>query len=150
MQARGVALLAVLASCAPTHSAPAPGPATPMESASLDGASLTAPVRLLLRTCVTPPYPETLRSRGIGGNVVVTFIVDTLGRAERGSLRRSAPAGELEPYVGQFILSCRFLPAQGGASLVRARTSIGITTSVSGGDVEVVVTPGPAGQRLPN
>ena len=41
----------------------------------------------IVGTPIPPAFPTALRERGIGGRVAVQFVVDTLGRAEMGSLR---------------------------------------------------------------
>ncbi len=78
-------------------------------------------------TCIPPAYPEILRQAGIEGRVTLEFIIDTLGRAERPSLRIINSAHNLfEAPARQAVLSCRFRPGriQGRAVRVRVQQPI--------------------------
>jgi protein TonB len=78
-------------------------------------------------TCIQPSYPEILRQAGIEGRVTVEFIIDTLGRAERPSLRVVNSAHQLfEGPARAAVLSCRFRPGriQGRAVRVRVQQPI--------------------------
>ena len=67
-----------------------------------------------------PRYPEALRAQGLGGRVVVRFVVDTLGRVEQGSVQLVAAT---HPAFGDAALrtvgSLRFRPAEAGGHRVR-------------------------------
>jgi protein TonB len=98
-------IAAVIGACGPARQAtspaaaptPASAPATPAAAPFvLVSDSTTAPddpaavwlvpavaQRPRMLRPVTLVYPDSLRRRGVGGDVVVEFIVDTLGRVER-------------------------------------------------------------------
>jgi protein TonB len=78
-------------------------------------------------TCIQPRYPEILRQAGIEGRVMIEFVIDTLGRAERNSLRVINSAHQLfEAPAREAVLSCRFHPGriQGRAVRVRVQQPI--------------------------
>lgn len=78
-------------------------------------------------SCVPPAYPEMLRQAGIEGRVLLEFVIDTLGRAERGSLRVVSSQHQLfEAPARAAALSCRFRPGriQGRAVRVRVQQPI--------------------------
>jgi protein TonB len=67
-----------------------------------------------------PRYPETLRQARVEGEVEVEFVVDTLGRVERGSLRILRSDHELfAAAVRAALPGMRFLPAEAGGRRVR-------------------------------
>ena len=67
-----------------------------------------------------PRYPEMLRQAGVEGAVEVEFVVDTLGRAEPGSLRILRSDHELfAAAVRSALPAMRFLPAEAGGRRVR-------------------------------
>lgn len=77
---------------------------------------------VISNTCIQPRYPEILRQAGIEGRVTMEFIIDTLGRAERGSLRVINSAHDL--FVAparETVLSCRFRPGRISGRAVRVR-----------------------------
>ena len=66
-----------------------------------------------LRSSVRPTYPEQLRLAGIGGRVVVRFVVDTLGLVEHESVVvREASHARFENAVRDVLPRMRFTPAQ--------------------------------------
>ena len=66
-----------------------------------------------LRSVVRPMYPEQLRLAGIGGRVVVRFVVDTLGLVEHESIVvREASHARFENAVRDVLPRMRFTPAQ--------------------------------------
>ena len=66
-----------------------------------------------LRSVVRPTYPEQLRLAGIGGRVVVRFVVDTLGLVEHESVVvREASHARFENAVRDVLPRMRFTPAQ--------------------------------------
>jgi TonB family protein len=68
----------------------------------------------------SPRYPETLRSLRIEGDVVMRFIVDTLGHAEPASLAvLSASHPAFAQAVREALLRSRYFPALIGARPVR-------------------------------
>jgi protein TonB len=69
-----------------------------------------------------PEYPSVLREAGVEGSVVVQFVVDTLGRAELGSISvvRSDHAF-FSSAVKRALESMRFIPAEVGGRKVPQR-----------------------------
>ena len=83
-------------------------------------------------TCINPSYPEILRQAGIEGRVTVEFIIDTLGRAERNSIRIINSAHQLfEAPARQTVLSCRYRPGRIQGRAVRVRVQQPITFSIN-------------------
>lgn len=81
-------------------------------------------------TCIAPRYPEILRQAGIEGRVLIEFVIDTLGRAERSGLRVINSAHQLfEAPAREAVMSCRFRPGriQGRAVRVRVQQPINFT-----------------------
>lgn len=79
------------------------------------------------RLLTHPPlrYPELLRQAGIEGRVLVEVVLDTLGRAERGSLRMVQSAHELfAREAGAVVLASRYRPARVGSRAVRVRIQV--------------------------
>ena len=67
----------------------------------------------VLRSSVRPTYPEVLRTAGIGGRVVVRFVVDTLGLVERETVVvREASHARFENAVRDVLPRMRFTPAR--------------------------------------
>ena len=65
-----------------------------------------------LRSSVRPIYPEVLRAAGVGGRVVVRFIVDTMGLVEHESVVvREASHARFENAVRDVLPRMRFTPA---------------------------------------
>lgn len=78
-------------------------------------------------TCVPPAYPPVLQQAGITGRVLIEFIIDTTGRAERNSLKTISTTHPLfEAPARSAVLSCRFKPGriQGRAVRVRVQQPI--------------------------
>lgn len=69
---------------------------------------------------VTPRYPGVLASAGVEGTVVMQFVVDTLGRVERASIRAMRVDQALfEQSVRDALARMRFVPAEAGGRKVR-------------------------------
>jgi len=65
-------------------------------------------------------YPTHLRNAGVGGRVVVQFVVSAEGRVESGSIRViSAPHPDLAEQTRRALSSFRFRPARKGDRNVR-------------------------------
>ena len=74
----------------------------------------------VLRNDVRPSYPEALRLAGVGGRVVVRFVVDTLGRVEHESVVvRESSHARFENAVRDVLPRMRFTPAQIAGKAVR-------------------------------
>lgn len=67
-----------------------------------------------------PAYPATLAASGVEGDVLVQFVVDTLGRAELASFKVLKASHEaFGVAVRQSLPRMRFLPAESGGRKVR-------------------------------
>lgn len=74
----------------------------------------------ILGTPIQPAFPTSLRERGVGGRVAVQFVVDTLGRAEMGSLRVvEASDSQFAESVRSVLPRYRFSPGEIGGQKVR-------------------------------
>jgi len=70
----------------------------------------------------TPRYPEALRAAGVEETLNASFVVDTLGRVESGSLE--IPDAMHAPFVGavrEALANARFRPAESQGRHVRQR-----------------------------
>lgn len=68
----------------------------------------------------TPRYPEILKSAGVEGEVLASFVVDTTGRAESGSYKVLKTSHELfASAVRNALPNMRFLPAEVGGRKVK-------------------------------
>ncbi|HWO87755.1 MAG TPA: energy transducer TonB [Gemmatimonadales bacterium] len=85
----------------------------------------------IANTCITPRYPEILRQAGIEGRVLLEFVIDTLGRAERGSIRVVNSTHNLfEAPARETVTTCRFRAGRIQGRAVRVRVQIPITFSL--------------------
>jgi protein TonB len=67
-----------------------------------------------------PRYPSSLQSAGLEGDVRAQFVVDTLGRVERGTVRILESTHELfSQAVRDALARSRFSPAEAGGRKVR-------------------------------
>ena len=72
-----------------------------------------------------PRYPPTLRSAGVEGRVLAEFVVDTLGRAELGTLHFPELANPLfGDAVREALVRSRFLPGEVAGRKVRTRVAV--------------------------
>ena len=68
----------------------------------------------------TPRYPTLLQSAGIEGDVRAQFVVDTLGRVERGSVRiLESSHGQFASAVREALARARFTAAEAAGNKVR-------------------------------
>ena len=68
----------------------------------------------------SPNYPRSLRAAGVEGSVVVTFVVDTAGRAEPASITIvTATHALFADAVRQWLLRTRYAPAEIRGTRVR-------------------------------
>jgi protein TonB len=87
---------------------------------------------LLQGSCRELRYPEILRQAGIEGRVLVEFIIDTLGRAERGSIRIvNSPHQLFEAPSREVVASCRFRPGRISGRAVRVRVQQPINFTIT-------------------
>ena len=74
----------------------------------------------ILGSAIQPSFPTSLRERGIGGRVMVQFVVDTSGRAEMSGLRIVEATDSLFAQSVRAVLPrYRFSPGEVGGSKVR-------------------------------
>ncbi len=74
-----------------------------------------------------PRYPEMLRQAGIEGEVVVECVIDTLGRAEPGSIRIVSSTHSLfERPAREAVAALLFRPARLDGRVVRVRVQLPI------------------------
>lgn len=67
-----------------------------------------------------PRYPDLLRTQRVEGQVIVAYVVDSLGRVEPASIRVVESAHALfDPAVRQAVLATRFRPAEWRGRKVR-------------------------------
>lgn len=86
----------------------------------------------IANSCVQPRYPEILRQAGIEGRVLLEFVIDTLGRAERGSIRVINAAHQLfEAPARETVATCRFRPGRIQGRAVRVRVQIPINFTIA-------------------
>jgi len=72
-------------------------------------------------------YPEVMRHRGIVGEALLEFVVDTNGRAEPPSLRLvNATHSGFAPAAGAAVVSARFRPARLSGTTVRCRVRLSV------------------------
>jgi protein TonB len=77
------------------------------------------PVTPIANTGV-PRYPDILRQAGVEGDVLATFVVDTTGRADPGTLRILRASHELfAAAVKQALPAMRFVSAEVGGKKVK-------------------------------
>jgi protein TonB len=68
----------------------------------------------------SPRYPDMLRSAGVEGEAMMQFVVDTMGRAESGSIKVIKASHELFGAAVKSVLpQMRFVPAEVGGRKVR-------------------------------
>ena len=109
-----------------------PSPFGGGESSSFGGATGTAvDERLvdraprLIGRAIEPRYPAALRNAGVQGRIVVQFIVDTLGRAELGTLQVLDGGHPLfVESIRAALASYHFSAGEAGGHAVRTRVQI--------------------------
>lgn len=117
---------------------PAPGPfslnATPGGVPLGGRAPLDARVVEEQPVMLTHPainYPEVLRQAGIEGRVLVEAVLDTLGRAEPGSLRVTAsPNPMFDREALAVVLGSRYRPGRAEGRAVRVRIQVPVSFTI--------------------
>jgi protein TonB len=72
-----------------------------------------------------PRFPEALRARGLGGRIVVQFVVDTLGRAEMSEFKVvDATDAQLADPVRAVLPRFRFTPGEAAGHKVRTLVAL--------------------------
>ena len=80
----------------------------------------------------TPQYPDILRQAGVEGDVLVTFVVDTTGKAEPNSLKVLRSTHDLFTKAVQTALPrMRFIPAEVGGKKVKQLVQQPFTFTIS-------------------
>lgn len=83
-------------------------------------------------SCTAQPYPAILQQAGVEGRVLVEFVIDTLGRAERASIRIVSSTHQLfEPPARATVLTCRFRPGRISGRAVRVRVQQPINFTIT-------------------
>jgi protein TonB len=112
----------------------AAGPGLPL-SGSNDVSDVTAVDRAprLIGRALEPRYPESLRAAGITGHVLAEFVVDTLGRAELGTLRFPELTNpQFGDAVREALARYRFAPGEVAGRKVRTRVAVPFEFRVRG------------------
>lgn len=95
-----------------------------VDSGGVPGAGeimISAAVLTQLRSGPPPRYPESLRSAGVDGRVVVQFVVDTLGAIEPASVKVILSSHDLFTKSVEAVLPrYRFVPSEVNGRRVRA------------------------------
>jgi protein TonB len=83
-------------------------------------------------SCSQQQYPAILQQAGVEGRVLVEFVIDTLGRAERASIRFVSSSHQLfEAPARATVLSCRFRPGRISGRAVRVRVQQPINFTIT-------------------
>jgi protein TonB len=81
---------------------------------------------------IPPRYPEILRQAGIEGRVLVEVVIDTLGRAERGSLRILSSTHQLfEAPAREAVANSIYRPGRIQGRAVRVRVQIPLNFTIT-------------------
>ncbi|MEZ4457734.1 MAG: energy transducer TonB [Gemmatimonadales bacterium] len=107
-----------------SSAAAAPAGDNPWRAESVD-----EPAAVLLQP--EPAYPALLRTAGMSGRVILQFVVDTLGRVERGSVEVvESPHEAFAASATASIEASRFRPARVRGRVVRQLVRQGVTFTV--------------------
>jgi TonB family protein len=82
-------------------------------------------------SCEAPRYPQDLRESGLSGRVLISFVIDTTGHAERNSIEvvSSTHPGFINPAI-QAVLSCTYRPGVVAGVKVPVRVTQPVNFSV--------------------
>jgi TonB family protein len=73
-----------------------------------------------IASAVPPAYPASVKTARVDVRVVVSAVIDTLGRAEPGSLRiLTSPGADFDVPARAYVLAARFWPGGIGGKKVR-------------------------------
>lgn len=87
---------------------------------------------LIQNTCGMMRYPDMLRQAGVEGRVMVEVVLDTLGRAERGSLRILQSSHQLfDQSAKEMVVACRYRPGRIQGRAVRVRVQVPVVFSIT-------------------
>jgi periplasmic protein TonB len=116
---------------------PGPGvgePGIPLSgSDGVSDASAVDRAPRIVGRALEPRYPESLRAAGITGHVLAEFVVDTLGRAELGTLRFPELTNPLfGDAVREALARYRFAPGEVAGRKVRTRVAVPFDFRVRG------------------
>jgi protein TonB len=99
---------------------PNPGPGRPNADANAALEERFVDKVVIALPGTEPRYPSMLQSAGVEGDVHAQFVVDTLGRVERGSVRILDASHDLfAAAVRDALGRARFKPAEAGGRKVR-------------------------------
>ena len=83
-------------------------------------------------SCINPRYPAILQQAGVEGRVLVEAVIDTMGRAERGSIRFISSSHQLfEGPAREAVQSCRYRPGRISGRAVRVRVQVPINFTIN-------------------
>jgi len=78
-----------------------------------------------------PVYPEVLKNAGIEGEVDVSFVIDTTGRADMSTLKiLKSPHAQFTEAVRKALSTARFLPAEVGGKKVKQLVQLPFVFSI--------------------
>jgi protein TonB len=78
-----------------------------------------------------PRYPETLRTQGVSGAVVLALVIDEQGKVMAADVRRASHDAFREPALAA-VQGWTFTPAKVGGQPVRALVQIPLNFNVEG------------------
>lgn len=103
----------------------AAGPGIPLGSGGVSDVTAVDRAPRIVGRAFEPRYPEPLRAAGITGHVLAEFVVDTLGRAELGTLRFPELTNPLfGDAVRAALARYRFAPGELAGRKVRTRVAM--------------------------
>jgi periplasmic protein TonB len=109
----------------PSEGSARAGEGTALGSGGIVGEHETDRAPHVLGSAPQPRYPETLRAAGIGGHVVLQFVVDTLGRAELSTIEiQEATRPEFADAVRAALARFHFSAGEVAGRKVRTRVQI--------------------------
>jgi outer membrane biosynthesis protein TonB len=88
--------------------------------------------RPVLRTALRVALPDSLRQRGVRGDVVLEYVVDTLGRVEPGIRVVSAAQPALAAPARAAVLALRYRPGRVRGRAVRVLMATKIRVGAAG------------------
>jgi TonB family protein len=107
---------------------PGTGSPAPLSSGAVLDANVVDRVPRIIGNAAPPRYPDLLRQSGSSGQVVVRFVVDTLGRAELGNLVVVETTHPLfASAVKSALLGYRFTPGEAAGRKVRTLVQLPFT-----------------------
>lgn len=85
-----------------------------------------------IASAVAPAYPASVKTARVDVRVIVSVVIDTLGRAEPASLRIvSSPGPDFDAAARTYVLGARFWPGGIGGKKVRVIMDVPVDFSAS-------------------